>query len=149
LNVTVPVVGGEEPPGGAPAVGISKLKPLIVTLVPTGPVTGLSPVMVGLDGTVNITALLTPHVGLPAVTTTGPVVTPAGAALDSTGAITSIEVGVQFVTCADIPLNVTDDTFDPKLVPTIRTNVPGRPEAGMMLVMDNASSGIALELLPE
>jgi hypothetical protein len=140
LNVTVPAAGE-----------VPKLKPLMVTLVPVGPTTGLSPVIVGPVGTVNITALLTPD-GLQVVTMTGPVVTPVGAAVDSGGAITSTAVGVQFVTCAETPLNVTDeqpDTFDPKLVPVILTNVPGSPAGGAMPVINADVSGVGAEALAE
>jgi hypothetical protein len=68
---------------------------------------------------------------------TGPVVTPAGTANDSGGAIASIAVAVQFVTCAVTPLNVTEDPVadDPKLIPTILTKVPGSPVEGDRLVI--------------
>jgi hypothetical protein len=45
LNVTVPVV-------------VPKFWPLIVTLDPIGPATGLNPVIVGVEGTENVTELL-------------------------------------------------------------------------------------------
>jgi hypothetical protein len=67
LNVTVPA-----------ACDVPKLKPLMVTLVPIGPDTGLTPVMLGAVGTVNWTALLASVEvlgGLAAFTMTGPVVT--------------------------------------------------------------------------
>jgi hypothetical protein len=139
LNVTLPAVGI-----------VPKLKPLMVTLVPTGPVVGLSPVIVGPLGTVNRTALLTPA-GLYVVTTTGPVVTPVGAVVDSGGAITWMTFGVQFNTCADMPLKVTDEfdcAYDPKLLPTILTNVPGSPAEGVMPDIQGGDSGIVADVLP-
>lgn len=75
--------------------------------------------------------------------------TPLGATLDSGGAIASIAVSVQLVTCAEIPLNVTDappDADDPKLLPVIRTDVPGIPDAGMRLLIVGEAADDPAEL---
>jgi hypothetical protein len=105
-----------------------KLVPAIVTEVPMGPDVGLRPVMLGAGITVKVTPLLgTP----PTVTTTGPVVAPAG-----TG--TMMLVGLQFETVvAGVPLNVTvlDPTDEPKLVPVMVTDVPTAPDVGLKFVM--------------
>jgi hypothetical protein len=85
LNVTVPTA-------------VPKLAPVIVTAVPMGPFIGLRVAMPGAAGeTVKFTALLG---WLPTVTTTFPVVAPAGTAA-------TILVGVQIVAGEVIPLNVT------------------------------------------
>jgi len=64
----------------------------------------------------------------PAVTTTFPVVAPAG-----TGTV--IEPEVQFVGIAAVPLKVTEPGVEPKLVPEIVTVVPTAPEVGDKPVM--------------
>ena len=74
-----------------------KFVPVIVTEVPTGPKTGDRLVMPGAVVTVNVTPLLASP---PAVTTTLPVVTPAGTAA-------TMLVLLQLVGAAVAPLNVT------------------------------------------
>jgi hypothetical protein len=78
---------------------------------------------------------------------TGPVVTPFGTSLDSGGAITSIAVADQLITCADTPLNLTDEDpcwLAPKLVPVIFTKVPGSPEEGVMPVIHGVTVNVLL-----
>src|SRR5216684_1412326 len=117
LNVTVLV------PCVAP-----KFAPLIVTELPTNPEVGLKLVMLG-PGTVTVK--LTPLLATPpTVTTTFPVVAPAG-----TGAV--ILVALQLVGVAAIPLNVTVlvPCVVPKFAPLIVTELPTNPEVGFRLVM--------------
>src|ERR687895_611342 len=80
--------------------------------------------------TVKVTPLLpTP----PTVTTTGPVVAPLG-----TGAV--IEVALQLLGVAAVPLNVTVlvPCGLPKLDPVIVTDVPTAPEVGFKLLITGA-----------
>ena len=73
-EVTVKVA---EVPLKLTAVPPVKLVPLIVTLVPAGPLVGVNPVIVGaLGAIVKVLALLAVPSGV--VTLTGPVVAPAG-----------------------------------------------------------------------
>jgi hypothetical protein len=124
LNVTVLV------PCVAP-----KFAPAIVTDVPTNPDAGFRLVMLG-PGTVTVK--LTPLLATPpTVTTTLPVVAPAG-----TGA--TMLVALQLVGVAVVPLNVTvlDPCVAPKFAPAIVTDAPTNPEVGFRLVMLGA--GVAL-----
>src|SRR5258706_318702 len=116
LNVTVLV------PLVAP-----KVVPVIVTTVAIGPVVGDRLVMVGGTVTVNETPLLASP---PTVTTTLPVVAPAG-----TG--TTMLVADQVVGVAAVPLNVTVllPFVAPKLVPVIVTAVAAGPLVGERLVI--------------
>ena len=93
-----------------------KLVPVIVTAVPTGPLVGVRLVSVGATVTVYVSALLARP---PTVTTTLPVVAPAG-----TG--TTMLVADQLVGVAAVPLNVTVlvPCVAPKLVPAIVTAGP-------------------------
>src|SRR6266850_2393055 len=120
LNVTVLV------PCVAP-----KLVPAIVTAVATGPLVGERLVTVGGTVTVNETPLLASP---PTVTTTLPVVAPAG-----TG--TTMLVADQVVGVAAVPLNVTVlvPFVAPKLVPAIVTAVATGPLVGERLVMVGAA----------
>src|SRR5262245_17682592 len=91
-----------------------KLVPVIVTAAPTAPLVGLRVVIVGVASTVNdVPALGTP----PTVTTTLPVVAPAG-----TG--TAMLVADQLVGVAVVPLNLTVlvPCVAPKFVPAIVTD---------------------------
>src|SRR6059036_1840489 len=108
-----------------------KVVPAIVTAVATGPLVGARLVMVGGTVTVNETPLLASP---PTVTTTLPVVAPAG-----TG--TTILVADQLVGVAVVPLNVTVllPCVAPKLVPAIVTAVATGPLAGERLVMVGAA----------
>ena len=106
-----------------------KFVPVIVTDVPTGPLVGARLVRlgVGVGTTVNATPLLaTP----PTVTTTFPVVAPAG-----TG--TTMLVADHVVGVLIVPLKVTVlvPLVAPKLVPVIVTDAPIGPLVGDKLVM--------------
>src|SRR3989475_504711 len=129
LNVTVLV------PCVAP-----KFAPAIVTDAPTNPEAGFKLVMLGAGTvTVKLTALLaTP----PTVTTTFPVVAPAG-----TG--TTMLVALQLVGAAAIPLNLTvlDPCVAPKFAPAIVTDVPINPDVGFKLVMLGAGT-VTVKLTP-
>src|SRR2546427_449379 len=122
LNVTVLV------PRVAP-----KFAPAIVTDAPTNPEVGFKLLMLGAGTvTVKLTALLaTP----PTVTTTLPVVAPAG-----TG--TTMLVAFQLVAVAAVPLNLTvlDPCVAPKFAPAIVTEVPINPDVGFKLVMLGAGA---------
>ena len=123
LNVTV------LEPGDAP-----KLLPLIVTDVPTGPEVGNKPVMFGVGRTVKLTPLLfTPL----AYTTTFPVV----AAL---GTVATIEVAIQLVAVASVPLKLTVPVpcGEPKFVPVIVTDAPTGPEFGERLLITGAGTTV-------
>jgi len=120
LNVTVLV------PWLAP-----KLLPAIVTAVATGPVDGERLVSVGVGMTVNVSALLARP---PTVTTTLPVVAPAG-----TG--TTMLVADHVVGVAAVPLNVTVlvPLLAPNPVPLIVTAVVTGPLDGERLVSVGAA----------
>src|SRR5438105_14903548 len=99
----------------------------MVTEVPTPPEVGDRLVMLGAVETVKLAPLLaTP----PTVTTTLPVVAPVG-----TGA--TIEVALQLVGVAAVPLKVTVllPSVDPTYAPLILSEVPTPPEVGDRLVM--------------
>lgn len=108
-----------------PCCGVPKVVPVIVTEVPTGPAVGLKLVIVGV--TVNKTPLLTTP---PNVTTTLPVVAPAG-----TG--TTIAPPPQLVGVARVPLNVTVllPCDVPQFPPLIVTDVPTAPDVGLSEAM--------------
>ena len=118
LKVTVDV------PCAAP-----KLVPVIVTVDPSGPLSGLKLPMAG--GTVKVTPLLATS---PTVTTTLPVVAP-------TGTVTVMEVSLQLVGVAAVPLKVTVlvPRVAPKPVPLIVTEVPSGPEAGLKPLMPSVT----------
>jgi hypothetical protein len=107
-----------------------KFVPAMVTGVPTGPELGLKLVMLGAVGlavTVKVILLL----AWPAtVTTTLPVVVPAGT-------IVAMLVALQLVGVAIVPLKVIvlEPCAAPKFVPAMVTGVPTRPEFGVRLVM--------------
>jgi hypothetical protein len=115
LNLTVPLPWVEP-----------KFVPVIVTVAPMPPDVGDRLEIVGAN-TVNVTPLLaTPFT----VTTTGPVVTLAGA-------FATICVADQVDTDAVKPLNVTEllPCIAPKFVPLIETCVSVEPEVGERFVM--------------
>ena len=105
-----------------------KFAPAIVTEAPATPDVGFRFVMLGPGAvTVKLTPLLaTP----PTVTTTLPVVAPAG-----TG--TTMLVALQLVGVAAVPLNFTVlvPCVAPKFAPLIVTDVPANPDVGFRLVM--------------
>src|SRR5262245_44089678 len=108
-----------------------KVVPVIVTGVPTGPAVGVRRVIDGGTVTVNATPLLGKP---PTVTTTGPVVAPAG-----TG--TTMLVALQLVGVAAVPLNVTvlEPCVAPKFEPVIVTGVPTGPEIRFSPVIAGAT----------
>src|SRR5216684_6456898 len=119
-----------------------KFAPPIVTDVPTNPAVGFKLVMLGVGtGTVKFTPLLaTP----PTVTTTLPVVAPAG-----TG--TAMLVALQLVGVAPIPLKATllVPWVVPKFAPVIVTGVPSTPDVGFRLVMLGATVvAVAVKFTP-
>ena len=129
LNVTV-LVPCVEP----------KFVPVIVTDVPTAPDVGLRLVIVGVASTVKLDPLLaTP----PTVTTTFPVVAPAGT-------VTTMLVALQLViVAAVVPLNVTVlvPCVEPKFVPVIVTDAPTAPDVGLRLVIVGVASTVKLDPL--
>jgi len=127
LNVTV-LVPCEVP----------KLVPAIVTAVPTVAEAGLRLEMLGVVSTVNASPLLAAP---PTVTTTLPLVAPAG-----TGAV--MLVALQPVGVAAVPLNFTVlvPWEAPKLVPVMVTEAPTAPEAGLKLL--SAGVGTTVKAMP-
>jgi hypothetical protein len=120
LNVTVP--------------GDPKLVPVIVTAVPTGPDVGFRLVIEG-GGADVVTVKFTPLLATPpTVTTTFPVVAPAGTDV-------AMLVEVQLVVVAGVPLNVTVPE-DSKLVPVIVTAVPTGPEVVDRLVIEGEGADV-------
>jgi hypothetical protein len=119
-----------------------KFAPLIVTDVPTTPEVGFMLLMLGAGtGTVKLTPLLAAP---PTVTTTLPVVAPAG-----TG--TAMLVALQLVGVAPIPLKVTllVPWVAPKFAPVIVTGVPSTPDVGFRLVMLGATVvAVAVKFTP-
>jgi hypothetical protein len=106
---------------------VPKFVPAIVTDVPTAPELGVKLVMLGRTRTVKLIPLLAKP---PTVTTTLPVVAPAG-----TG--TTMFVAPQLVGVAAVPLNVTVlvPCVAPKFVPVIVTGVPAVPDVKLRLDM--------------
>ncbi len=105
-----------------------KFAPVIVTDVPISPDVGFKFVMLG-PGTVTVKFM--PLLGAPpTVTTTLPVVAPAGTS-------TTTLVALQLVAVAATPLNVTVlvPCVAPKFAPLIVTDVPISPDAGFKFVM--------------
>src|SRR6185503_16026541 len=103
--------------------------PVIVTLVPTGPLVGVKFVIVGAGITVKLAALVAVPPGV--VTLTGPVVAPAG----TVAWIAEAEVTVKLA--ALTPLNRTA-VAPVKFVPVIVTLVPTGPLVGVKLVIVGA-----------
>ena len=117
MKVTVPV------PWVAP-----KFAPVIVTDVPAGPPVGDKPLIAGAG---TVTVKLDPLLACPpTVTTTLPVVAPEGAG-------TAMEVALQLVGVAVVPLNFTVlvPCVVPKFAPAMVTGVPIGPEPGDRLLM--------------
>jgi hypothetical protein len=113
-----------------------KFVPVMVTDAPTDPVVGDKLVMLGAATTVNNTPLLfTPL----AFTTTLPVVAPVGTAV-------TIDVALQLVIVAAVPLNDTDPVLwvEPKFVPVMVTDAPAAPVGGHRLVMLGAATTVKL-----
>jgi hypothetical protein len=107
-----------------------KFVPAIITDVPTNPDVGFRLVMLGPE-LAAVTVKLTPSLATPpTVTTTFPVVAPAG-----TG--TTMLVALQLVGVAAAPLNFTVlvPCVAPKFAPAIVTDAPTNPDVGFRLVM--------------
>lgn len=105
-----------------------KFVPVIVTEAPVKPDVGFRPVILGPEA---VTAKFTPLLATPlVVTTTFPVVAPAG-----TG--TTMLVVVQLIGVAVVPLNLTVlvPCVAPKLAPVIVTDVPVKPDVGFRPVI--------------
>jgi hypothetical protein len=108
-----------------------KLVPVMVTAVPAGPEVVDRLVIVG-AGAEPVTVKVTPLLATPpTVTTTFPVVAPAGTEV-------AMLVALQVVTVAAVPLNVIVlvPCEDPKFVPVIVTGVPAGPEVVDRLVIE-------------
>src|ERR1019366_3557152 len=111
-----------------------KFVPVMVTSVPTVLDAGDRLVMLGVSSTVNAApALATPFT----VTTTFPEVAP-------TGTGTTIDVALQLVGVAAVPLNVTvlAPWLAPKFVPVMVTGAPTAAEGGDRLTMLGVSSTV-------
>jgi hypothetical protein len=106
-------------------------EPLIVTVVPTGPPSGLIDWIAGLIVTVKSVALVAVPPGV--VTETGPVVAPAGT-------LVVIRVSDSGVKEAITPLNETADA-PVRFVPVIVTGVPNGPEVGSNDEIAGAGTG--------
>jgi len=119
-----------------------KFEPAMVTEVPTGPDVGLRLVMLGGGVTVKTTALLaTP----PTVTTTGPVVAPAGT---WTVILTELQA-VGAIAPAEAPLKVTVlvPWGAPKFAPDIKMRAPTAPADGLKLEM-LGGGGVTVKFTP-
>jgi hypothetical protein len=115
------------------AVAPLRFVPLIVTMVPTGPLVGVKLVMVGAGVvTVKLVVLLT--VPPDVVTLMGPVVAPLGT-------VAEIEVEEVTVKLALVPLNRTA-VAPVKFVPLIVTLVPTGPLVGEKLVIVGAGGAL-------
>src|SRR6267378_2626382 len=125
IVVAEPTVKLALTPLNATAVAVVKFVPLIVTLVPTGPLAGVKLASVGGLITVKLPALLAVLAGL--VTLIVPVVAPAGT-------VAVIVVAEPTVKLALTPLNVTAVALV-KFVPLIVTLVPTGPLAGVKLAI--------------
>jgi hypothetical protein len=132
LNVTVLDASVEE-----------KLVPVMVTGNPAGPEVADKAVIVARATTVKATPLLAGSPGI--VTTTFPVVAPAGTS-------TSTSLGLQRVGVAAVPLNLTVllPWLFPKLEPKIATDCPTEPELLPVGVDKNEIEGgdITVKLIP-
>jgi len=107
-----------------------KFVPAIITDVPTNPDVGFRLVMLGPE-LAAVTVKLTPLLATPpTVTTTFPVVAPAGIG-------TTMLVALQLVGVAAAPLNFTVlvPCVAPKFAPAIVTDAPTNPDVGFRLVM--------------
>src|SRR5689334_3622795 len=105
--------------------------PVMVTVVPTGPLSGVKLVMVGAGITVKLELLVAVPPG--ALTLIGPVVAVAGT-------VAEIEVSEMTVNVALTPLNLTA-VAPVKFVPVIVTLVPAGPLVGVKLVNVGSDSG--------
>src|SRR5207302_1577717 len=120
------------------AVAPVKFVPLIVTLVPAGPLPGVKLVIVGGLTTVKLLALLAVPPGV--VTLIGPLEAPAGT-------VAWIAVGELTAKLALVPLNRTA-VAPVKFVPLIVTLVPAGPLPGVKLVIVGGGSETVTVKLP-
>jgi hypothetical protein len=111
-------------PGLAP-----KFVPALATGIPANPALGLSPVITGAEEVVTVNAILL-LVTPPTITTTFPVVAPAG-----TGATMLVALQLVGVTATPLNLTVLDPWLAPKFVPAIVTAVPTGPASGFRFEM--------------
>ena len=125
LNVTV-LVPWVEP----------KFAPVMVTALPAGPDVGDRPVRTGAGCTLKATPLLATPL---TVTTTSPVVAPAGTATRMPAALH--EIGTP---AAPWKVTVLPPCAAPKLTPAMFTSAPTAPEPGVTLVMTGAWSTVKL-----
>jgi hypothetical protein len=119
----------------------TKVVPLIVTTVPTGPPPGVKLVMVG--GTAKLVALVAVPFG---------VVTPSGPEVAVTGTVAAMAVSEVSVKTALVPLKVTA-VAPVKEAPVIVTLVPPVPLVGVKLVivgalLDDTVKLVALVAVP-
>src|SRR5205807_474774 len=122
------------------AVAPMKVAPLIVTLVPAGPLTGVKPVIVGGLSTVKLPELLAVPSGV--MTLMGPLEAPAGT-------LAWIAVAELTVKLAPVAPNCTA-VAPMKFAPLIVTLVPAGPLPGVKLVIVGGLSTVKLlELLAE
>lgn len=107
---------------------LSRLLPVMVTVVPIGPEDGVNPVIVGGGFTVKTWVMVVVPPGV--VTEIGPVVAPCGT-------FTVSVVAVALSTWARMPLNLTIflDGIGSKSDPLMVTCVPTAPDVGLKLVM--------------
>src|SRR5437867_7913691 len=125
IAVTEVMVNAALTPLNRTAVASVKLEPLIVTLVPTGPLAGVKPVI---DGGLIVNTLALVAVPPGVVTVIDPVVAPAGTV--AWIAVAEFTVKLAFTLLkrtAVVPV---------KLVPLMLTPVPTGPLAGVKLVID-------------
>src|SRR6266404_1176839 len=119
-----------------------KFAPVIVTEAPANPDVGFRLAMLGAGTaeTVKFTPLLARP---PTVTTTVPVVAPAGTSA-------AMPVALQLVGIAAVPLNLTVllPCVAPKFVPVIVTEAPASPDAGFTLVMLGAGAAEIVKFTP-
>ena len=115
-----------------------KWLPVIATDVPTGPEVGFKPLITGFGITVKATPSLC---WAKTVTTTSPVAAPSGT-------VAVIEVALQRVVAACLPLKVTllYSFVAPKWLPVISTDVPTGPEVGFKLLITGL--GITVKTIP-
>src|SRR5258706_9040450 len=119
-----------------------KFVPVIVTEAPASPDAGFTLVMLGAGAAeiVKFTPLLARP---PTVTTTFPVVAPAGTSA-------AMPVALQLVGIAAVPLNLTVllPCVAPKFAPVIVTEAPANPDVGFRLAMLGAGTAETVKFTP-
>jgi hypothetical protein len=130
-ETTLNVVAAVEP--NVTVVAPVKFAPLIVTVVPTGPLVGVNPLTVGGEAGGAVTENAVEVVAVPpeVVTEIGPLVAPLG-----TVAVICVSLATLYA-AAWVPLNLTlDAPVNPP--PVIVTLVPGGPDPGLKPLIDGA-----------